>query len=100
MTPSAPDPARVRAFVRECLPDSPPAVVERLTRFLCLYSGLPIHAQFVVSERLLARGQLDGIAMRFRTVFGKPLTPAGVAAAVKAAGAALGALREMSDLPR
>lgn len=99
MTPMAPDPARTRAFVRDVLPDAPPAAVEMLTRFLVLYSGLPIQAQFVVSERLLARDQLDGISMRFREVFGKPLTPAGVSVAIKAAGAALGALREMSDLP-
>lgn len=82
MTPMAPDPARTRAFVRDVLPDAPPAAVERLTRFLCIYAALPVEKQFFLAHRIILRESLETVARNYRTTFGRDLTSAGVSASI------------------
>ena len=99
MTPSAPDPARVRAFVRECLPDAPPAAIEKCVRFLCAYAALPVEKQFLLSSRIVLREPLETVARNFRAVFARDLTAAGASASIKVTLAHLEAADALPDLP-
>ena len=94
-----PDPERVRAFVLECVPSAPPAAVEQVVRFLCMYSALPVERQYLLAHRIILREPLEVVARGFREVFRRGLTAAGVAASLKAVLATMKpALDEMPDL--
>ena len=99
MTPSAPDPARVRAFVRECVPDAPPAAAEKCVRFLCAYAALPVEKQFLLASRIIMREPLEAVARGFRDVFGRSLTAAGASASIASTLARLEAADALPDLP-
>ncbi len=93
-----PDPERVRAFVVECAPDAPPAAVEQVVRFLCVYSALPAEKQYLLAHRIVLREPLEQVARGFREVFRRGLTAAGVAASLKAVLTVLEAANALPDL--
>lgn len=98
MTPAAPDPKRVRAFVLECVPDAPSAAVERLVRFLCIYAALPVEKQFFLAHRIILRESLETVARNFRATFGRDLTSAGVSASITSTLAHLEASDALPDM--
>ena len=61
------------------------AVRDMLQKFVRRFCGLDIRTQFIFEERILFGCSLEEVADKYCLVFGKTLTPAGVAAALKSA---------------
>lgn len=63
------------------------ALRDALCSFVKRFCGLDIRIQFILEERVLFGNSLEEVAHKYCLVFGKTLTPAGVAAALKSARA-------------
>ena len=84
-----PEPARVRArireFLREFAPGASDADLAPAVAFLGAWASLPPQHQFLLQQRLVFGKMLEDIAIDYKGMFGRNLTAAGAAAAFKSA---------------